>query len=98
MPPLLLQPLVENAIKHALEPKLEGGSITVRARHEVGRMALEVIDTGLGLPPDGAMPDGFGVAQVRERLATAYGTQAAIELVACRAGGTVARVTFPCEI
>ncbi len=97
MPPLLLQPLVENAIKHGLEPKLAGGSITVRARHEAGRMTLEVIDTGVGLPKDAETVDGFGLAQVRERLATTYGAQGAINLIAGHAMGTVAIIDFPCE-
>jgi sensor histidine kinase YesM len=97
MPPLLLQPLVENAIKHGLEPKLEGGGITVRARDGAGRMTLEVIDTGVGLPEDGETVDGFGLAQVRERLATTYGPRGAIKLVAGQAMGTVAIIDFPCE-
>ncbi len=52
VPTLLLQPLVENSIRHGLEPKLEGGSITVRARRDGPSMALEVVDTGVGLGPD----------------------------------------------
>ena len=97
VPPLLLQPLVENAIKHGLEPKVEGGSITVSARLDGTRMTLTVQDTGVGLPQGQRVVDGFGVAQVRERLATTYGDQGAIELVAGHAGGTRATVTFPCE-
>ena len=96
MPPLLLQPLVENAIKHGLEPKPTGGSITVRARHTAHQMMLEVLDTGVGLPIDAALPEGFGLVQVRERLVPAFGPRGAIELVAGDAGGTAARVTFPC--
>ncbi len=98
MPPLLLQPLVENAIKHGLEPKIEGGSITVRAHHAAGQLTLEVRDTGVGLPGAVAPNEGFGLLQVRERLATAYGTRGAIKLVAVDALCTVASVTFPCEI
>lgn len=95
VPTLLLQPLVENAIKHGLEPKVEGGSITVRARHEAGWITLEVLDTGVGPAHGSATGDGFGLAQVRERLATTYGNQEAIELVASHAGGTRASITFP---
>ena len=61
------------------------------------RMTLTVQDTGVGLPQGQRVVDGFGVAQVRERLATTYGDQGAIELVAGYAGGTRATVTFPCE-
>ena len=96
VPPLLLQPLVENAIKHGLEPKVEGGSITVLARLAGAALVLEVQDTGVGLPPN--QPPGFGLTQVRERLHTAYGDRAAIELVANNQGNTRARVTFPAQL
>jgi sensor histidine kinase YesM len=92
VPPLLLQPLVENAIKHGLEPKLDGGSIIVLARQTDGAMVLEVHDTGVGLPANQAA--GFGLTQVRERLHTAYGDLSTIELVATSQGITCARVTF----
>jgi len=95
VPTLLLQPLVENSIKHGLEPKVEGGRITVRARREAAALVLEVLDTGVGL--SGADKDraGFGMAQVRERLTSTYGADIAIELVAGGAGGTRASVRFP---
>jgi len=95
VPSLLLQPLVENAIKHGLEPKVQGGSIKVRASLVKGRMCLEVQDSGVGLPHP-ANTEGFGLTQVRERLATTYGTNSTLELVAADACGTCARVTFPC--
>lgn len=98
VPPLLLQALVENAIQHGLEPQVAGGSITVRARQADGWVTLEVQDTGVGLAHGPATADGFGLAQVRERLAATYGDRGAIELLAAHAGGTSARVTFPCEI
>jgi sensor histidine kinase YesM len=97
VPPLLLQPLVENAIKHGLEPKVEGGSVTVRARHEAGQLTLEVMDTGVGLSGDGATVDGFGMTQVRERLATSYGLGATLKLAAGAATGTQVSVTIPCQ-
>ncbi len=99
VPALLLQPLVENSIQHGLEPKVDGGSITVQARRDGGQLVLEVSDTGVGLDADNSRPGGtgFGLAQVRERLATAYGAQAALEFVAATAGGTWARITFPCQ-
>ena len=97
VPTLLLQPLVENAIKHGLEPKVEGGSITVQARQAAGQMTLEVRDTGVGPNPASATVDGFGLAQVRERLATLYPNHGAIELIADKAMGTRASITFPCN-
>ena len=107
VPPLLLQPLVENAIRHGLEPKVEGGEIRVSARRASAadgpRLVIEVADTGVGLAADrgSAQPappedgGGFGVQQVRERLHTLYGDRAAMELIAAPAGGTRATVAFP---
>ena len=91
VPTLLLQPLVENAIKHGLEPKIEGGSVAVSARREGENIVLDVTDNGVGLE-DGT---GFGLAQVRERLQATYGSQAAIYLGAGHAGFTKASITFP---
>ena len=71
LPPLLLQPLVENAICHGLEPHVAGGEIRVSARQSGSDLLLTVSDSGAGC--DGAPQAGFGLAQVRERLATAYG-------------------------
>jgi hypothetical protein len=101
VPTLLLQPLVENAIKHGLEPKIEGGHITVRARQDGVQLVLEVADTGVGAALDTtqALPSspGFGLSQVRERLAAAYGTAGAINFVAAQQGGTRAEVRFPLQ-
>ncbi len=97
VPTLLLQPLVENSIKHGLEPQMQGGSITVSARREGEWLTLQVIDTGAGF--NGALPtdSGFGLAQVRERLAAAYGPRATIEFIACDAGGSRATMRFPLQ-
>ncbi len=97
VPPLLLQPLVENSIKHGLEPKVDGGRIDVRARREGDQLVLEVRDTGAGLSD--ARSDGtqFGLLQVRERLATLYGPKASFELVNAgdAEGGTRATLRLP---
>jgi len=95
VPPLLLQPLVENSIRHGLEPKVEGGSISVRARRTGERLTLEVSDTGTGLGTTASGPAGFGLAQVRERLATAYGQRAALALGTDAQAGTHATLTLP---
>jgi signal transduction histidine kinase len=95
LPPLLLQPLVENAIKHGLEPKVEGGTVNVRAHLDQGLITLEVQDSGVGLPPDGVLLDGFGLAQVRERLASSYGADGTVTLMPSPDVGTLARITFP---
>ncbi len=96
VPPLLLQPLVENSIRHGLEPQIEGGEIAVRAWREGELLSIEVADTGVGLDCTAASEGThFGLAQVRERLATTYGTLGAIVLIAGCARGTCATVTFP---
>jgi signal transduction histidine kinase len=97
VPTLLLQPLVENSIQHGLEPKIEGGAVVVRASRQGNRLTLEVSDSGVGLPSNARLDAGFGLAQVRERLATAFGARASIELEAQPAGGTRAAVSYPCE-
>ena len=102
VPPLLLQPLVENSIQHGLEPKVEGGRIRIAASADHGRLTLQVQDTGLGADPTRlqgqAAPSpghGFGLQQVRERLATTFGGEGAMLLVAAPGGGISASVTFP---
>ena len=102
VPPLLLQPLVENAIRHGLEPQVEGGHITVRACTQASPhgplLVIEVQDTGAGLPatlPTPGPGQSFGLAQVRERLATLHGAAGALELIAVQPSGTSATVTFP---
>ena len=99
VPPLLLQPLVENAIKHGLEPRLEGGRIDVTARREGNVLVLTVRDTGVGLSPVAPTSDGshFGMHQVRERLATLYDRSAGLLLApaADSDGGSVATVRLP---
>ncbi|MEN9891655.1 MAG: hypothetical protein RLY78_1950 [Pseudomonadota bacterium] len=100
LPPLLLQPLVENAIRHGLEPARRGGLLQVRVWREADALMLEVADSGVGLPAaDAARPPpagtGFGLHQVRERLATLHGSAAALTLTPRDGGGTVARIRLP---
>ena len=97
VPPLLLQPLVENSIKHGLEPNVAGGRIEVSALREGDTLVLQVRDTGAGLSE--ATQDGtrFGLTQVRERLATLYGSRAslALEGIDDAEGGTLATIRLP---
>ena len=95
VPPLLLQPLVENSIQHGLEPKVEGGSIRVSASRQGELLCLEVEDTGLGLPPADAHRPGFGLQQVRERLSTTFGALGTIKIGAANEEGTRVNITFP---
>ena len=101
VPALLLQPLVENAIKHGLEPNVDGGWIEVAARRDGAQLVLSVRDTGVGLAAGGqpAPTQGtrFGLSLVRERLATLHGAAAslALEPGADGRGGTLATVRLP---
>lgn len=98
VPPLLLQPLVENAIKHGLEPHVQGGRVEVRARQEGAGLVLTVRDTGAGLREGTVVQGtGFGLSQIRERLATLHGTQASLVLQAepDAEGGTLATIRLP---
>ncbi len=99
VPPLLLQPLVENAIQHGLEPHVQGGRITVSAAREGSELLLNVRDTGAGLGnrAEAAAGTGFGLTQVRQRLAALYGAHAALTLEPADdpEGGTLARVRLP---
>ena len=97
VPTLLLQPLVENSIKHGLEPQVAGGSITVRASQTNEALTLQVTDTGVGLrSPSISTPDnGFGLSQVRERLATAYGNEATLTIAANAPSGTLITIALP---
>ncbi|WP_413196893.1 sensor histidine kinase [Pararobbsia alpina] len=108
VPPLLLQPLVENAIKHGLEPKVAGGRITITADRDGDTLVLTVRDTGVGLEEAGrsrglhasaTTGSRFGLSQVRDRLATLYGEAASLELRDAddALGGTVATVRLPAE-
>ncbi|WP_332740117.1 sensor histidine kinase [Hydrogenophaga sp.] len=95
VPPLLLQPLVENCIRHGLEPSLQGGEIRVVARQNATGLELEVSDTGVGCGPE---PEaGFGLSQVRERIGTAYAGQARMDWHSQPDGGTRAVLTLPLQ-
>ncbi|MBT9494656.1 MAG: histidine kinase [Paucibacter sp.] len=99
--PLLLQPLVENAIKHGLEPAIDGGELRVSARQIGQTLQLTVSDSGVGLSPSNSLDThagtGFGLHQVRERLATQYGASAQLSIAAGADGGTLVTVQIPIE-
>jgi signal transduction histidine kinase len=99
IPPLLLQPLVENSIRHGLEPQVQGGRIRISAAREGRLIRIEVEDDGCGLSSRAAASaahgSGFGLQQVRDRLQAAYGGDARLELQPGAGGGVVARVWLP---
>jgi len=98
LPPLLLQPLVENAVQHGLEPALDGGTVRVQARAEGGYLVIEVHDDGRGphAPPRRPQGNGVALANIRERLAQRFGAAARLEIIAADPG-TVARLYLPLE-
>ncbi len=94
VPNLVLQPLVENAIRHGIEPHAKPGLITLRSFSENGTLHLEVLDNGAGLPR-GHKREGIGTSNTRSRLQQLYGEQQTFELANAENGGTMARVTLP---
>jgi LytS/YehU family sensor histidine kinase len=95
LPPLLLQPLVENALKHGIEPAVSGGEIRVAARLVEGSLRLSVMDTGVGL--DASSPEGIGLANVRGRLESLYGGNASLAIHVHEPHGVVAEITMPLQ-
>jgi LytS/YehU family sensor histidine kinase len=96
VPPMLLQPLVENAIKHGLEPNIDGGHLRISAHQQGKALRLTVQDDGFGLSQQASTTGtGFGTQQVRERLRTQYGDAAAFTLVAATPSGCLATITLP---
>jgi sensor histidine kinase YesM len=98
LPTMLLQPLVENAVVHGLEPKVDGGTVTIDAAHRGDLLEITVRDTGLGLHDAGPRRGGgVGLATTRERLQVLYGSRAGVELLPSTPQGTLARLTLPLE-
>ncbi len=98
VPSMILQPLVENAIKHGLSDKVEGGSIFVRSRAVEGRIVIEVEDDGVGMPVSGASSSsgtGIGMVNVSERLQVVYGDAAQITVESQPGHGTLIRLELP---
>jgi signal transduction histidine kinase len=94
VPAFVLQPLVENAIRHAIAPRARGGSLEVEARREGHRLRLVVADDGPGLPPAGSQAPGLGLRLLRERLQALYGGTARLDLRS-EADGLLAELELP---
>jgi two-component system, LytTR family, sensor kinase len=102
VPSMLLQPLVENSIKHGLAPKIEGGTIYLRSRLVDGHLTVEVEDDGIGMgaaqllePPSGIGGSGIGMANIAERLKVLYGGTAKMVIDSGSIGGTLVRLNLP---
>ncbi len=94
-PSMMIQTLVENAIKHGLEPKAEGGHLSVTAEIVHGKLQVTVADTGLGFGKAATAGTGVGLANIRERLQLLYGPKAAVTVTENRPSGTVVTITVP---
>jgi two-component system LytT family sensor kinase len=99
IPSMLLQPLVENSIKHGLAPKIEGGSITLRSRVDDGGLVIEVEDDGIGIVegggPNTSSGSGIGLANVAERLKVLYGDNAKMKVESVNGKGTRVSIHLP---
>ncbi len=98
VPSMILQPLVENAIKHGFALKLDGGSIYIRSRNTGHRVVIEVEDDGVGMPPTGSSASsgtGIGMLNVTERLQVVYGDAAEITIESQPGRGTLVRLVLP---
>jgi sensor histidine kinase YesM len=92
-PPMLLQPLVENALKHGLEPKMEGGAIMIKAMEEDDLIRIEVMDTGSGF--SSYHKTGVGIGNVRERIKLLYGEKGRLILEENKPNGVRAIIEVP---
>jgi len=100
VPSILLQPLIENSIKHGLEPRINGGTVTLRSRLEGDRVRIEVADDGVGMGnrPDSGLSRqgaGIGMRNVRERLDVLYGNQARFTVTSNPGRGTLVSIEIP---
>ena len=95
VPNLVLQPLVENAIRHGVERHARPGRIVLRAQRHENQLALEVQDNGAGLPDGKPLREGIGLTNTRTRLHQLYGDAQKFELKNVASGGLLARVVLP---
>ncbi len=103
VPSILLQPLIENSIKHGLEPRIHGGTVTLRSRLEGDRVHIEVADDGVGMGnrPQTALKRegaGIGMKNVQERLEVLYGSQAKFKVVSSPGRGTLVSIEIPAHL
>jgi signal transduction histidine kinase len=96
VPHFVLQPLVENALRHAIAKRIEAGLVQITARREGDDLVLSVRDDGPGLDIDTVREGaGVGLANTRERLTTLYGSRGCLELMGMREGGALATIRLP---
>jgi two-component system LytT family sensor kinase len=103
VPSILLQPLIENSIKHGLEPRIHGGTVTLRSRLQGDRVMIEVADDGVGImsQPASALKregNGIGMKNVQERLEVLYGRRARFTVVSNPGRGTLVSIELPTNL
>lgn len=95
MPNLVLQPIVENAIRHGIEPHAKPGTILLAARRNGDTLTLEVRDNGKGIPGEAIEHEGVGLSNTRARLRELYGTASSFVLRNAPGGGFMVTITLP---
>ena len=98
LPSMPLQPIIENSLKHGLEPKIGEGRLTIRSVRQNGHVVVDVIDNGVGVAPDRAprvKGSGIGLRNVNERLRVIYGSNYQLQLDSVPGEGTCARIVIP---
>jgi len=101
VPSMILQPLIENSIKHGLTAKLGGGTVTLRSFRDGEHLVIEVADNGFGMSEEqlqNALSAGIGLSNVNERLSVTYGANHRLELFSSAGGGTCARIQIPLQV
>jgi two-component system LytT family sensor kinase len=103
VPSILLQPLIENSIKHGLEPRIHGGTVTLRSSLQGDRVLIEVADDGVGVSTRPASSlrrtgAGIGMKNVRERLEVLYGSEAKFTVVSSPGRGTLVSIEIPANL
>ncbi len=94
-PPMLLQPLVENAVRHGIEPKIGGGSLQIRAQADGNQLRISLHDDGVGFSSDTDNKSGAGLENVRARLDALYGEAGKLVLESNTGGGMTATLEIP---
>jgi two-component system LytT family sensor kinase len=98
VPSMILQPLLENAIRHGIGPKIEGGTIMLRVMRRKGHLRIEVLDDGVGIPEQrrpGILESGIGISNVHERLKVLYGQDFSMKIESQPGKGTAICIEIP---
>ena len=93
-PPLLLQPLIENAIKHGIEPSMQGGCLNIVIQEQGSKLVIRIEDDGVGFQMSSS-GHGMGIKNIRERLRHLYGEEAELKVFEQESGGVVSQLTVP---